>query len=133
MDFFTLLLTFLALYIVTQLLLGGGSVAVLKEGECEGETDAHKSTAEYQKGKGKPFAQTDRTSEMPPRLAATGLASAEGCPPTTPPALFALLAEKKGDKVALQVERPLPALVDGKVRAARDTRAPRQQSTTSRH
>lgn len=24
-------------------------------------------------------------------------------------------------------------LVDGKVRAARDTRAPRQQSTTSRH
>jgi long-chain-fatty-acid--CoA ligase ACSBG len=115
MDFFTLLLTFLALYIVTQLLLGGGSVAVLKEGECESETDAHKSKAEYEKRKGKPFAQTDRTSEMPPRLAATGLASAEGCPPTTLPALFALLAEKKGDKVALQVERPLPALVDGKV------------------
>ena len=53
------------------------------------------------------------TASLPPRLAEEGIASAEGCPPTTLPALFAEAVAKAPAALALQVERPLPQLVKG--------------------
>ena len=64
------------------------------------------------KSAAKPLAFTDRTREMPPRLAREGIASADGCPPTTLCALFKQVVEKKGDLPALLVERPLPPRAD---------------------
>jgi long-chain-fatty-acid--CoA ligase ACSBG len=51
---------------------------------------------------------------MPPRLAAKGPLSEAECPPTTLPELLAAVAAAKGEKPAMKVERPLPALVEGK-------------------
>jgi len=54
-------------------------------------------------------------AEVPPRLAASGYASANGIPPMTMMGLLTKAAELKGDCEALKVERPLPEVVDKKV------------------
>lgn len=48
--------------------------------------------------------------EMPPRVSAVGISSAEKTPPTTLPKLLDIAAEKQGDQRAFMVERPLPPL-----------------------
>lgn len=52
--------------------------------------------------------------EMPPRCSKSGLSSREESPPSTLQQKLKICAETKGDKPALKVERPVPALVDGK-------------------
>lgn len=56
---------------------------------------------------------TDRTKAGIIRYAKTGVASEEVTPARTIPELFQITCEKAGDKVALQVERPCPAVVKG--------------------
>lgn len=60
-----------------------------------------------------PFATADGTSEAKIVYAKTGLASAEGTPATTVPALLLKAKEGKADKIALRVERGLPEVVKG--------------------
>eukprot|EP00930_Biecheleria_cincta_P095411 TRINITY_DN87373_c0_g1_i1.p1 TRINITY_DN87373_c0_g1~~TRINITY_DN87373_c0_g1_i1.p1 ORF type:complete len:772 (-),score=144.78 TRINITY_DN87373_c0_g1_i1:178-2313(-) len=47
---------------------------------------------------------------MAPRLSRTGVASEEGCPPTTLPQLLKKCAAEKGDKPVMKAERPVPAM-----------------------
>mmetsp|Transcript_23776 Transcript_23776/g.67680 ORF Transcript_23776/g.67680 Transcript_23776/m.67680 type:complete len:774 (-) Transcript_23776:71-2392(-) len=54
-------------------------------------------------------------AEMPPRVSAAGIASAETSPPATLVTLLAKAAAEKGGTAALLVERPLPEIKDGKV------------------
>lgn len=67
----------------------------------------------YPEGAG-PFSTVDGTTEVDIRFAKTGVASLEAAPPTTLSAVFKEAAEKKPDKIAMRVERPLPVPVDGK-------------------
>ena len=50
-------------------------------------------------------------SVIPARLAKSGAASKNQCPPATLQELLKKAAEEKGDKPAMKVERPLPALL----------------------
>lgn len=61
-----------------------------------------------------PFTVTDGTAEVPTYFAPKGIASKEGTPLQTLPNMFQEACTKKGDKIALRVERPAPAVVDGK-------------------
>lgn len=61
-----------------------------------------------------PWYKCTPDAEVPPRVSKDGFASAHVTPPVTLPELFRRAVEKRGDKEALLVERPVPALVDGK-------------------
>lgn len=50
------------------------------------------------------------SGEMPPRVSAAGISSAEKSPPTTLPQLMEDAAKKSGGQSAFMVERPLPPL-----------------------
>ena len=68
-----------------------------------------KTLVKYDKG---PFAVTMADGEATIRLAAEGIGS-KATEPTTIPEVFRLAAERKGDKIAMRVESPVPPL-DGK-------------------
>ena len=68
-----------------------------------------KTLAKYDKG---PFAVTMADGEATIRLAEEGVGS-KSTEPTTIPEVFRLAAERKGDKIAMRVESPMPPL-DGK-------------------
>ena len=57
-----------------------------------------------------PWHTSRADSVMQPRLAKSGPASSEDCPPVTLQELLKKAAEEKGDKLALKVERPCPSL-----------------------
>ncbi|CAE8596898.1 unnamed protein product [Polarella glacialis] len=61
-----------------------------------------------------PWFKCEPDAVMLPRCSETGISSAAETPPVTMQQLFKLAAELKGDKPALKVERPCPALVEGK-------------------
>eukprot|EP00937_MAST-01D_sp_MAST-1D-sp2_P000464 g464.t1 len=94
----------LAAILVVKMLFGSSGRSIHKQGECLDDGPEKQSAAAYKRAGG-PYAFSDRTKEMKPRLAEKGVASAVGCPASTLPALFKLAAEKKGEQVALQVER----------------------------
>ena len=101
----------LAIFIVAQLF--PKSSKVFKEGEAHAQGDEWRCSSAYKK-QSPPFASSDRTKAGEIRLApeAKSPASIVGCPPTTIPKLFKEAVGTVGDKDALMVERPLPALVD---------------------
>lgn len=65
-----------------------------------------------------PYWSADGTAESEIRYAAQGVASQEALPPITLSAVFKEAADKKPDNIALRVERPVPAVTDGKWPAA---------------
>ena len=81
------ILAIVAIVIFRTLFGGKGARSILKKGECVDDGPSKNSAAAYKKA-AKPLAFSDRKREMPPRLAADGVASKSGCPPTTLPALF---------------------------------------------
>mmetsp|Transcript_31410 Transcript_31410/g.61216 ORF Transcript_31410/g.61216 Transcript_31410/m.61216 type:complete len:754 (-) Transcript_31410:236-2497(-) len=66
----------------------------------------------YPEGAG-PFSTVDGTAEVPIRYAKSGLASEEVAPTTTLTQIFKEACAKKPDKIAMRVERPLPAPENG--------------------
>ena len=72
-------------------------------------TPSSSPTLSKYEGKG-PFALTDADACATIRLAGEGTGSAEEVPPMTIPQVFAEAARRKGDKIAMRVERPVPPL-----------------------
>jgi len=85
---------------------GASKAAVLSEAPVSSNPDEFYA---YQ-GTG-PWHVCRADSVIQPRLANSGAASSEQCPPATLQELLKKAAEDKGDKPAMKVERPLPALL----------------------
>ena len=93
--------------LLTYLLWPPGSAKVIRKKPIE-SGDA--SLPKYGKG---PYSITAADGEAAVRYAKSGPASEGALPAMTIPQVFALAAEKKGDKIAMRVESPVPPL-DGR-------------------
>ena len=59
------------------------------------------------------FWTCDKNTIVPVRFSNSGAASEKYCPAMTLPSIFKMAMERRGDKVALRVERGLPEYVKG--------------------
>jgi len=93
--------------LLTYLLWPPASARIVKKQPVEA---GDKTLCKYDQD---PFSVTAAAGEAGIRLADEGIGSAAGVEPTTIPEVFRMAAEKKGDKIAMRVESPVPPL-DGK-------------------
>mmetsp|Transcript_34213 Transcript_34213/g.84131 ORF Transcript_34213/g.84131 Transcript_34213/m.84131 type:complete len:769 (-) Transcript_34213:214-2520(-) len=107
----TVAVSLVAVFVLSKLFAPKKAKAISKTAETVDDGPETVSGPSFAKEK-RIITTVDRSVAIPPRFAQKGVASAEGCPATTIPALFKAAAERKGHVKALGIERPTPKIVN---------------------